>query len=137
MFYLRALFFEAIQGLIDALVAGEERLAYACRRVALRRALTNLVENAVRYGERARVGLNERDDHIIIHIDDDGPGIPVSEIEKAFSAFYRVEQSRNRATGGVGVGLYVARTIIRGHGGEVKLENRTDGGLRVVVILPR
>ena len=117
--------------------AGEGRLAYACRRVALRRALTNLVENAVKYGERARVGLNERDDHIIIHIDDDGPGIPVSEVEKVFAAFYRVEQSRNRATGGVGVGLYVARTIIRGHGGEVKLENRTDGGLRVVVTLPR
>jgi signal transduction histidine kinase len=95
------------------------------------------VENAVRYGGRARVKLSHSDAEIAIRIEDQGPGIPESEREKAFDAFYRVEQSRSRETGGTGVGLYVARAIVRGHGGDITLSNRLEGGLMAEVILPR
>lgn len=117
--------------------SGEGRLPYLCSRLALRRAFNNLLENAVRYGERARVTLSDCENQIVVRIDDDGPGIPDAETEKAFDPFYRIETSRNRETGGTGVGLHVARTIIRSHGGEVSLKNRTEGGLRATVRLPR
>jgi len=121
----------------DVTFSGPDHLAFACRRLALRRALTNLVENAVRYGTRARVTLSENEPEIAVRIDDDGPGIPETEREKAFDAFYRVERSRSRETGGTGVGLYVARAIIRGHGGDISLSNRPQGGLVAEVRLPR
>jgi signal transduction histidine kinase len=121
----------------DVSFTGVERLPYACRRQALRRALSNLVENAVRYGERALVDLSEVDGQIAIRIEDDGPGIPEAEQEKAFDAFYRVERSRSRRTGGTGLGLYVARAVVRGHGGDIRLSNRPEGGLRAEVTLPR
>lgn len=115
---------------------GEGRLPYSCSRLALRRAFTNLLENAIRYGARARLTFSKSDDRVVVHIDDDGPGIPEAEKVKAFDPFYRIEKSRNRETGGTGVGLYVARMIIRGHGGEISLKNRNEGGLRVEVVLP-
>lgn len=117
--------------------AGEGSLPYSCNRLALRRAFTNLLENAVRYGERARVTLSVLGEWVVVRIDDDGPGIPEAEREKAFDPFYRIEPSRNRETGGTGVGLYVARTIVRSHGGDVELENQKGGGLRVSVSLPQ
>lgn len=121
----------------DVTFAGADRLAFACRRLALKRALTNLVENAVRYGTRARVTLSEAGAEIAVRVEDDGPGIPEAEREKAFDAFYRVERSRSRETGGTGVGLYVARAIVRGHGGDITLSNRPEGGLVAEVRLPR
>ncbi len=115
---------------------GEGRLPYSCSRLALRRAFTNLLENAVRYGGCARLTFSKSDDCAVVQIDDDGPGIPETEKEKAFDPFYRIEKSRNRETGGTGVGLYVARTIIRGHGGDIRLRNRCEGGLRAEIELP-
>ena len=95
------------------------------------------MSNAVKYGSRARVQLREEEDCITVEINDDGPGIPECEQEKVFAPFYRIERSRSRDTGGTGLGLALTRTIIRAHGGDVKLANRADGGLRVVVTLPR
>jgi len=115
----------------------EGRLPYACRRVALRRAFANLIENAVKYGQRARISLEASDDKIMIWIDDDGPGIPDHWLEEAFKPFRRLEGSRSRDTGGTGLGLTVARSIVRAHGGDIALSNRAEGGLRVAVTLPR
>jgi signal transduction histidine kinase len=105
--------------------------------VALRRGLCNVIDNALKYGQRARVGLSVAADGITVTVDDDGPGLPEEELERVFRPFYRVEQSRSRDTGGVGLGLAVARTVFRAHGGDVRLENRPEGGLRATVTLPR
>lgn len=104
--------------------------------MALRRGFGNLIDNAAKYGQRARVCLAIRADCIIVTIDDDGPGLPEDELERVFRPFYRVEQSRSRDTGGVGLGLSVARTVFRAHGGDVGLANRPQGGLRATVNLP-
>ena len=107
------------------------------RPVALRRCVTNLVDNAVTYGERARIGLSGDEKEIVLVIEDDGPGIPEERLEQVFRPFTRVEGSRNRQTGGFGLGLTIARTIARSLGGEVGLENREGGGLRTELRLPR
>jgi signal transduction histidine kinase len=117
--------------------AWEGRLVCACRPVALKRALANLVENGARYGGQADVSTLCRNGAIVVIIEDAGPGIAAAEMEKVFAPFYRLEGSRNRRTGGVGLGMTVARTIIRAHGGDISLENRPEGGLRVIVILPQ
>ncbi|KAF0224652.1 MAG: putative signal transduction histidine [Rhodospirillaceae bacterium] len=113
------------------------RLVCICRPLAIKRALANLVENAARYGGRAVVHARHAGRDIVVTIDDDGPGIPETEKEKVFAPFYRLECSRNRKTGGIGLGLTVVRTIIRAHGGDIGLENRKDGGLRVTVTIPQ
>lgn len=112
------------------------RIVLPCRPLALRRALTNLVENAARYGGAARVRLWPGDP-VRITIDDPGPGIPDAELDRVFEPFVRLEDSRSRETGGVGLGLALARSTVRAHGGEVRLENRTEGGLRATVTIPR
>lgn len=113
------------------------RLVCTCRPLAMKRALANLVENAARYGTRATVQARRDARDIVVTIDDDGPGIPEAEQEKVFAPFYRLEGSRNRKTGGIGLGLTVVRTIIRAHGGDVRLENRRNGGLRATVTIPQ
>lgn len=115
----------------------ERRLVCACRPAAIKRALANLVENAARYGRQAKVRAHANDQAIEVVIEDAGPGIPEAELDKVFSPFYRVEGSRNRKTGGIGLGLTVARGIIRAHGGDIFLQNRPEGGLRVTVTLPQ
>jgi signal transduction histidine kinase len=112
------------------------RLPYSCRPTALRRALTNLMENAAKYGGQARVSLLNRAESLVVRIDDDGPGIPEPDLETVFKPFRRLEDSRSRETGGTGLGLTVARSIVRAHGGEIALTNRPEGGLRVDVTLP-
>ena len=107
------------------------------RSVALRRAFANLMDNAIAYGGGCRVRLAPENGQVRVEIDDDGPGIPEDQMEKVFAPFYRLDPSRNKATGGVGLGLSTARTIIRGHGGDIALANRPEGGLRVTVTLPR
>lgn len=107
------------------------------RPVALRRCVTNLVDNAITYGERARLTLSGDEKDILLAIEDDGPGIPEESLEQVFRPFTRVEASRNRQTGGFGLGLTIARTIARGLGGEIRLENRKGGGLRTELRLPR
>jgi signal transduction histidine kinase len=115
----------------------EGRLPYAFRLVALRRAFTNLLNNAISYGKEAHLTVKDRSDAIVVLIDDDGPGIPEESFEEVFEPFRRLETSRSRETGGTGLGLTVARTIIRRHGGDIVLSNRAEGGLRVEVTLPR
>ena len=116
--------------------AGTETLLLRGQPVALRRGFCNLIDNAVKYGEHARVGLSVGADSITVAVDDDGPGLPEEELERVFRPFYRVEQSRSRDTGGVGLGLAVARTVFRAHGGDVSLANRPPGGLQATVTLP-
>jgi signal transduction histidine kinase len=108
-----------------------------CRPIALRRALGNLIENAIKYGSSARVSLELEPEKLLILIDDEGPGIPEDRQEDVFQPFHRLEDSRNRETGGTGLGLAVARTIVRAHGGDIRLTNRATGGLRVELRLPR
>ena len=115
--------------------AGGE-LIHQCRPGALRRALSNLIENAVKYGGGARVELRQTGSAFEIVIEDDGPGIPEAELDKVFSPFYRVEASRGQETGGIGLGLSVAQSVVDKHGGEIELSNRQAGGLRVRVTLP-
>lgn len=114
-----------------------ERAVLTCRPVALRRAFRNLIENAVKYGERCVVSWEESGGALSVHLDDNGPGIPPDKMEELFKPFVRLETSRSRETGGVGMGLAIARMIIRGHGGDITLENRVEGGLRVTVSLPQ
>jgi signal transduction histidine kinase len=121
----------------DVTFSGDERLPYPCRPTALRRAVGNLVENAVRYGDRARVALAATAEGPLVTIDDDGPGIPADRIEDVYKPFVRLESSRNRETGGAGLGLSIARSIILAHGGELTLSNRKEGGLHVTIRLPR
>ena len=118
-------------------VEGPARLAYEGRATALKRAFTNLMGNAVTYGGGAAVRLSDEGGRVVITIEDRGPGIPEDDREKVFAPFYRLERSRSRETGGAGLGLAVARTVIRGHGGEVTLSNRPEGGLRQELVLPR
>ncbi len=111
------------------------KISYRCRADALRRAIRNLIENAVRYGKRARVSIASGDDHIDIVVEDDGPGIPPELAEQVFVPFYRLEDSRNRETGGIGLGLSIARSIVRNHGGDIRLVNSGEG-LRAIITLP-
>jgi two-component system OmpR family sensor kinase len=103
---------------------------------ALRRLFANLIENAVRYGERARIGWVAEPGWVETVIEDDGPGFEAGRTERLFSPFVRGESSRNRATGGTGLGLAIVRSIAEAHGGEVTLENRAEGGGRARVRLP-
>jgi signal transduction histidine kinase len=120
----------------DVSYRGPNRMAFSCQPLAMRRALANLIGNAVTHGGNARVQLHDRDRAIEILIEDDGPGIPVDQLDQVFQPFYRLEESRNRQTGGSGLGLAVVRTIIRAHGGEVSLRNAERGGLVASVLLP-
>ncbi|MBH0238557.1 ATP-binding protein [Methylobrevis albus] len=113
------------------------RLDLVVRPTALRRALRNLIENALRYGGAARVTLKEGTDDLSIRIDDDGPGIPPDRMDDVFEPFLRLETSRSQDTGGVGLGLATARSIVHAHGGEIRLANRPEGGLSATIHLPR
>jgi signal transduction histidine kinase len=106
------------------------------RRSEVTRALRNLLENAERYGGGATVSLEVLDGYALIHIDDEGPGVPEDQLEALFMPFSRLEGSRNKETGGHGLGLTIARMIARGHGGDVTLANRTPKGLRATLRLP-
>jgi two-component system osmolarity sensor histidine kinase EnvZ len=117
---------------IDA--SGE--LVMPMRRAAMKRALTNFLVNATTYGKRAEVATRRVGGNIEITVDDDGPGIPANRREDVFRPFFRLEESRNRETGGVGLGLSIARDVIHGHGGSIMLEDSPLGGLRVRLRLP-
>jgi signal transduction histidine kinase len=117
-------------------VTEHDHLQYRCRPALLRRALSNLMSNATKYGKRARVALRLTAEHARITIDDEGPGLPQEQLEKVFEPFMRIDQSRSSETGGIGLGLSIARTVIRAHGGDVTLRN-VAGGLRAEVVLPR
>jgi signal transduction histidine kinase len=116
---------------------GPQHLTVRARPLALKRALANLVANAVVYGGRAGVRLiPPAEGMVTVEVEDDGPGIPPSELERVFEPFHRGEPSRNRETGGVGLGLPIARNILRAHGGDVVLANRPTGGVKATATLP-
>ncbi|MCG7198810.1 HAMP domain-containing histidine kinase [Marinobacter pelagius] len=104
---------------------------------AVKRAIRNLIENAVKYGQKADVKLETSGQEAVVTVIDQGPGIPESERDQVFQPFYRLEQSRSRDTGGAGLGLAIARTLIRGMGGDIRLDSGPEGkGLQVTVTLP-
>ena len=138
-----------IGALLASLVADEQALGrpvtlaaadaahYPGRLSALKRALANLVDNAVKYGREARVAVADGPAELRIIVEDRGPGIAEADLERVVEPYVRLETSRSRATGGVGLGLAIARDAGRLHGGELRLENRAEGGLRATLILPR
>jgi signal transduction histidine kinase len=104
--------------------------------LALKRLVANLVDNAIKYGTCASARVFTDGDMAVIEVDDDGPGMPESEVERMFEPFHRLEGSRSRETGGIGLGLAVVRAVARSHGGDVVLSNRARGGLSARVTLP-
>jgi signal transduction histidine kinase len=107
------------------------------RPLALRRCLTNLLDNAIRYGKRATLRAEDTTGRITIRVLDEGPGISETDLERAFEPFFRGEASRSRETGGTGLGLGIARNIARAHGGDLELRNRPQGGLEAILSLPQ
>ena len=114
----------------------EDNIIITLKSDAFKRCLINLIENADRYADLVSISSNRSDQYVEIIIDDDGKGIPKNERENVFKPFYRLENSRNPETGGVGLGLSIARDIVRAHGGEITLEEANLSGLRVRVSLP-
>jgi signal transduction histidine kinase len=114
-----------------------DTLRFNGRPRALQRALRNLVDNALKYGQSAQVVLEEKPDGVLISVEDEGYGIPEGEIESAFEPFYRIEESRCRETGGTGLGLAIVRQVARSHGGDATLTNRPERGVRAELRLPR
>jgi two-component system osmolarity sensor histidine kinase EnvZ len=134
--------------LLADLVADEQRAGHPVRLVtegeltvtlrpqAVRRSIRNLLANATRHGARIELRAKRRERSIKILIDDDGPGIPSVSREDVFKPFFRLDASRNSTTGGVGLGLTIARDVVRAHGGDIWLEDSPLGGLRVRIKMP-
>lgn len=118
-------------------IQGKSSNPFPGRPQALKRCLGNLVENAIKYGNAAMILVDDNAQRLEIRIQDEGPGLPPSELEKVFEPFYRVEGSRNRDTGGTGLGLTIARSVAENHGGSLSLVNRVEGGLEARLTLPR
>ena len=118
-------------------IVGSARQPVRFRPLALKRCLTNLVDNALKYGQWVEITIADGPGRLTLTLRDHGPGIPTTELEKVFDPFYRLEGSRSRDTGGSGLGLSIARTIARAHGGELTLRNHPEGGLEAVLELPR
>ena len=121
-------------GVIDCHV--ESDINVPLRPKVFRRCLTNLIDNATRYAEHVSVRAGQRGDSVDITIEDDGPGIPEESREDVFKPFYRIDESRNPGTGGVGLGMTIARDVVRGHGGDIELDTSPIGGLRARIKLP-
>ncbi|STX28553.1 sensor histidine kinase [Legionella beliardensis] len=117
--------------------ADTDKLVYIGSVNLLKRALNNIITNAIYYGGLAKISLKHTKKKIEIWISDQGPGLPASKLEKIFLPFYRAEQSRSRSTGGTGLGLTIAKEIIETHKGSISMENLKEGGLRAVICLPR
>lgn len=116
--------------------SGPDHLFAVCQPVAIKRAFVNVIDNAIKYGDLAHVELGSTEQFIRVTIRDHGPGIPAELVERAFRPFSRLEQSRNRETGGVGLGLAIARDIVSAHGGTISLRTRAEGGLEAELLLP-
>jgi signal transduction histidine kinase len=114
----------------------QETLVVDGDQLELRRLVSNLVENGLNYGGKVHVRVFSDGAYAVADVEDEGPGIPQAELEQVFEPFYRLERSRSRETGGTGLGLSVARSIARAHGGDVELSNRRSGGLRARLSLP-
>ena len=117
-------------------MSGPRSLTVFGRRIGLKRAFANIIQNALKYGDRARVSIFVVPEAIEVQIDDDGPGIPPDKLSLVLEPFVRLEDSRSRETGGAGLGLAIAKANIEASGGSLSLSNRPEGGLRVLVTLP-
>jgi two-component system OmpR family sensor kinase len=117
-------------------VSGPRSLTVFGRRIGLKRAFANIIQNALKYGDRARVSLLVLPEAVQVQIDDDGPGIPADKLSLVLEPFVRLEDSRSRETGGAGLGLAIAKANVEASGGSLSLSNRPEGGLRVLVTLP-
>ncbi|MBU2710112.1 ATP-binding protein [Zooshikella harenae] len=115
----------------------DKHITAKCKPIALRRALRNLLENAVRYGQHAQVELSETEHYVKIRVTDHGPGIPQEKINEVLKPFFRLESSRNSNSGGIGLGLTITKDIIQNHGGQLTLKNLSPRGLEVIIKLPK
>lgn len=118
-------------------IEGRASAPFSSKPLALKRCLGNLVDNALQYGGSATIAVADSDDELTVRVLDQGPGIPEAEIDRVFEPFYRLENSRNRATGGTGLGLSIARDVAQAHSGSLTLANRSGGGLEAKLSLPR
>ncbi|MEM9469878.1 MAG: ATP-binding protein, partial [Pseudomonadota bacterium] len=116
-------------------VSGESFDLYL-RPIAMERCLNNIISNAQKFAEKVWVSLEEKEEQVVIRIDDDGPGVDPANYQDVFKPFYREEKSRNKKTGGVGLGLPIAQDIVLAHGGTIELDKSVKGGLCVTIILP-
>lgn len=114
----------------------QKKLEVPLKRSAFKRAITNLVSNAVRYGDKIIIRVAKEQGWVRIEVDDNGPGIPEAERTAVFRPFYRLDEARSQGDGSTGLGLAIARDIVRGHGGDIKLGESTIGGLRAVISVP-
>jgi signal transduction histidine kinase len=121
---------------VDIGYVGPAHVVYRGRPFTLKRAFTNLIDNAVKYGKHPEIELSCGEMALVVAIRDRGPGIPADALENVFRPYYRIDGSRNRTSGGVGLGLTVAQAIVHGHGGEIILQNRPEGGLEARIVLP-
>lgn len=121
----------------EVTLADSPRVLVRLRPNLMRRAVRNLIENAIKYGGGATVRIDAAPREVAIVVSDDGPGIPIDRLDAVFDPFVRLETSRNRDSGGVGLGLALARSIVREAGGDIRLANRREGGLEARIVLPR
>lgn len=133
---LEAVCADAVDAGQQVTLSGHAGMALQGRPLDLRRCLGNLIDNAVKYGREARVGVERANGVARVRIRDRGPGIPQAEMKRVFDPFYRVETSRSRESGGTGLGLTIARNIAEQHGGSIMLANHPEGGLEVTLTLP-
>jgi signal transduction histidine kinase len=120
----------------EVTVSGHAQRPFPGKPQMLKRCLTNLIANAINFGTRAQVIVADGE-QLTIRVRDQGPGIPPEELERVFEPFHRLESSRNRASGGTGLGLTIARDVAQAHGGTLTLQNLPDGGLEALLVLPR
>jgi signal transduction histidine kinase len=118
-------------------LSGTMREPLAARPQAWRRLLTNLLDNCRKFASKAALEVEEQSQNVVFRVKDDGPGIPDELLERVLEPYYRVEGSRSKATGGIGLGLSIARDIAQAHGGELHLKNLAGGGLEAIVSIPR
>ena len=121
---------------IDISYDGEVKIFFDGRKNSVKRAITNLLDNSIKYGKKINIKMNKTNSIIIILIDDDGPGIPKSEYQNVLKPFYKIDKSRSESKSSVGLGLAISSDIIKSHGGNIKFDKSSLGGLRVKVTLP-
>jgi signal transduction histidine kinase len=134
-----------LSSIVDDFVDQGQKITLQCdadivlnvRRLSMKRALSNVINNAIKYGHSADVSVKEYRDSILIHVDDQGPGIPDHLLADALKPFVRLEASRNKDTGGSGLGLSISETVVQAEGGKLMFENLRPKGLRVTISLPR
>lgn len=137
MALLESLQADAQEAKHEVSIQGAALSPYPGRPVALKRCLSNLIDNAIKYGKSAMIQVEDNVNQLTVVIRDEGPGIPEDQQEQVFEPFFRLEESRSRASGGMGLGLSIARNIAQAHGGSLLLKNASGGGLEAILTLPR